>query len=196
MRKRRRSITVGYRQRSIISGQVLTADGRPFAGAKVCITARNDVSSARTLPIGTVTTDAHGRFSYAWRAGCSRRLWLTSDAGGGQASASVLVRTRASVTIQANPTSLFNGQVMTLTGHLRGGPLPRGALVELQVFRGTYWETFGTANIDRHHMFTFAYRFTNTLTSWTYVFRARVPTQPGDAFAAGWSRRVAARVSG
>ena len=103
---------------------------------------------------------------------------------------------RASVTVQANPTSLFNGQVMTLTGRLRGGPLPRGALVELQVFRGTYWETFGTANIGARHTFSFPYRFTNTLTSWTYVFRARVPPQPGDAFAAGWSRRVPVLVSG
>jgi hypothetical protein len=193
---RRRTITIGYRRRSIVSGRVLTSSGRPIAGAKVCITARNQVRRARTRRIRTVRTDAHGRFSYAWRAGCSRRLWLTSDAGGGRASATVLVRARASVSLRASPTSLFNGQVMTLTGQLRGRPLPRRAIVEMQVFRGTSWETFGTANVGHHRTFSFPYRFTNTLTSFTYVFRARVPTQPGDGFAAGWSRRVPVLVSG
>jgi hypothetical protein len=193
---RKRTITVGYRQRAIVSGRVLTAGGSPVPGATVCITARNDVLGARALQIGTVTTDAHGRFSYAWRATCSRRLWLTSDAGGGLASASVLVRVRASVSAEATPTSLFNGQVMTLTGQLKGGPLPRGAIVEMQVFRGTRWETFGTANAGRHRVFSFPYRFTDTLTTWTYVFRAFVPPQPGDAFAAGWSRAIPVLVSG
>jgi hypothetical protein len=193
---RKAKITVGYRQRAIVSGRVLTAGGSPVPGATVCITARNDVLGARALRIATVTTDAHGRFSYAWRATCSRRLWLTSDAGGGLGSATVLVSVRASVSVQATPTSLFNGQVMTLTGHLQGGPLPRGAIVEMQVFRGTYWETFGTANADRHRIFSFPYRFTNTLTTWTYVFRAFVPPQPGDAFAAGWSRPIPVLVSG
>jgi hypothetical protein len=189
-------ITVRYRQRTIVSGRVLTARGSPVAGATVCITARNDVLGARILRIGTVRTDAHGRFSYAWRAACSRRFWLTSDAGGGRAIATVLVWVRASLSVQASPTSLFNGQVMTLSGQLRGGPLPRGAIVEMQVFRGTYWETFGTANVSLGRTFSFAYRFTNTLTTWTYVFRAFVPPQPGDAFAAGWSRAIPVLVSG
>jgi hypothetical protein len=106
-----------------------------------------------------VTTAALGRFSESWRVSCSRRLWFIYDAGGDRANATLLVRVRAGVELSATPAPLSNFQKVTLSGQLHGPPMPSGAIVELQVFRSTGWETFGTANTTARGVFSFAYQF-------------------------------------
>jgi hypothetical protein len=190
---RHMTATVDYKRRVLVAGTLLGAGGRPIAGAKVCILGRDDLIGARTNGLGTVTTDTDGHFLYAWTANRSRWLRLSYDGGGKPLTTTVLVRVRAPVSLRATPAVLRNGQKMLLQGRALARPMPRGAIVELQVFRGTGWETFGAATETRNG-FKFSYRFTRTYSSWTYVFRARIPPQPGDPFAAGWSPPIAVLV--
>jgi hypothetical protein len=195
--RRARTVTSRFGRRPTLSGTLETAGGAPVGGATMCIVERRDLTGARPAFRAWLRTDAQGRFSYRIPKGSSRRLYAVHAAPDGQAVASVNVRVRPVVTLRPERRRLRNGEVLGLEGRVRGGPIPRrGVLVELQAWRGTRWQTFGTTRARARGKYEFDYRFSRTTGVQRYRMRARVPDQSGYPYAAGASRPVTVRVEG
>jgi hypothetical protein len=189
--------SVRYGKRLRVNGRLTRPDGTPVAGAQVCVAARNDAAHSPLRPARTVVTDADGRFTDTLRRGPSRRVYLVTRVADGAVSDSVMVHVRAPVRLHAAPRRLFNGQVLTLGGRLRGRPIPRrGVLVELQVRKRGGWQTFATTRARRKGRYRFRYRFTSTTGLQRYRFRARVPEQGTYPYAAGVSHPISVTVQG
>jgi hypothetical protein len=187
-----------HSSRPRVRGWLRTPDGTPVAGARVCVSSQLDLPEAAYRDNGFVVTNESGRFTYRGSKGASRRLHFVHRAGSGVAADSVRVRVRAPVGVRASESRLQNGETVTLRGKLRSGPFPkhRGALVEVQVDRGTHWQNFGTTRANDKGSYSFAYQFTNTTGTQRYRLRARVPAQSGYPYATGSSRPVMVTVSG
>jgi hypothetical protein len=180
-----------------VRGVLRTPTGSPVAGATLCVTARDDAGTLLSIPNSSLRTDARGRFSYVVGRGPSRRVYVVYRVPGGAVTDSVRVRIRAPVTLRASKRRLHNGQTLAIRGGLRAGPVPaRGLLVELQVWRGTYWQTFGSATTNRAGRYAFHYRFVNTHGMQRYVMRALVPAQSPYPYAKGASKSMVVRVAG
>jgi hypothetical protein len=192
----RRALTVRYGRRVRVRGLLTGLDGAPRPAAPLCVSARNAVPGASRLPADSVVTGARGRFSYTLGAGPSRRVWLVHRSGPLVASASVLVRVRASARLRASRRRLRTGQSVLLRGQIRGRPLRSRLLVELQARRGSGWQTFATTRAGRGGAFAYRYRFTRTVGIQRYALRARLPSQPGYPYATGGSNAVRVTVSG
>lgn len=193
----RARVTTSYRRRVRVAGRLLAPGGEPLPGAQLCLAQRNDASNASLRYVGSTTTDAQGRFSYLAPSGPSRRLYVVYRVPGGAVTGTVLVRTRASVSLHASRRHLRTGQSVMLRGRLRRGPIPaQGVLVELQARRLTGWQTFGTARTTARGSFRLRYRFVRTRGVQRYTLRARVPRQAAYPYTTGGSNRVGLRVVG
>jgi hypothetical protein len=192
----RRVVRTRFGRRPLLRGRLVTADGRPVAGAAVCLASRTDLAGASRRAFAWAATDARGRFTRRLPAGPSRRVLVVHRTAAAAAWSSVSVRVRAGVRLRPSRRSLRNGEVVRLRGRLRGGPVPRGAVVELQARRGSGWQTFATTKAGRSGRFSHPYRFTRTTGFQRYVMRARVPRQPGYPYEPGASRPVAISVRG
>jgi hypothetical protein len=116
----RRTIKLAYGQRAEIRGRVTDASGAPLAGATLDVVAELKTPGAKPRREGGIGTARDGRFTYVAPAGASRDLKL------GARTVTLLVR--AAGTLRATR----KGRVVTLSGRLRGGHIPRwGLLVEL-----------------------------------------------------------------
>jgi hypothetical protein len=182
----------------LVRGSLLTTEGLPVVGARVCVSTQIDLSDAPFRGDDFVTTDERGQFSYTSPGGPSRRVYLIHQVGDGVVADDALVRVRAPVKLHASPRSLRNGQTVTLAGRLKAGPFPRqpGVLVELQARRGKRWQTFGTTRANGNGRYRFRYRFTRTTGVQRYRLRARVTPQNGYPYAGGTSRPARVTVSG
>jgi hypothetical protein len=194
-RRSKKVVTVRAGRRLRVSGRLTTSEGRPVAGATLCVVGRAQARDAASRRYGTVATDSKGRFSYRIGAGPSRRVSFVYRVPGGAATASVRVRVRARAKLRPSRRSLTNGQSVVLRGRLRGNA-PRGTLVELQARRVNGWQTFATARTRRKGRFRYRYHFIRTSGTQRYVLRARVPRQSTYPYATGASRAVAVYVHG
>jgi 5-hydroxyisourate hydrolase-like protein (transthyretin family) len=191
----KRVVTVRYGRRLPVRGRLRGGDGKPVAGASVCVASQSVVLGAQRRRVATVTTSKSGRFTYKLATGASRRLSFVSRVPGGAVSKSLLVQVRAPVSLRRSKARLRNGEKLLLRGRVGGGGRD-GLLVELQAKRGRSWQTFATTHTGRRGRYRYAYRFTRTFGTRVYRLRARVPQQRGYAFVAGASRQVRVRVSG
>jgi hypothetical protein len=192
----RRSLTTHFGRRLAVRGELLTSAGQPVAGALICIGARDSRGQGPLKPYEWVQTDADGAFSSKVPAGPSRRIFAIHPTPAGAAVASLTVRVRAAVTLHPSSHRLRNGDVLHLGGRIRGGPFRRPPLVEMQAWRGTYWQTFGTIRPHRNGSFSFPYRFTRTAGLQRYRLRAHVAGQPGFPYVGGSSSGVVIVVKG
>jgi hypothetical protein len=189
----KRIATARYGRRMTVRGRLLAADGAPVGGASFCIGVQVGTS---VKAVATAKTDAQGRFSYVLGPGASRRVWFVHMGEGESASAMVVLRVRAPVSLRARPRSLRNGQAVTLRGRLGGQAPAHSLLVELQARRDRSWVTFGISRTGGGGRFRFAYRFTRTFGVHTYRIRARITAQADSPFYTGASRTVSVRVAG
>ncbi len=190
-------ITTRYGHAVKIRGRLLDAGGAPVGGAKVCVAEQTAAGIGSIHRVAGRVTDQNGYFTYKVETGPSRRLFFVHRTGGGAAVDSVAVRVRAPVELHGTPRSLVNGQTLTMRGKLLSPPFPkRGALVELQAYRETGWQTFATTNTNRRGRFAYRYTFSRTSGIQHYLLRAQVPKQANYPFESGASHPVKVTVSG
>lgn len=149
--------------------------------------------------VGTVSTDATGRFTYAARATSTRTLRFVQPGSPTILPAQDIVEilTRGSSSLRVSKRRTLNGRSVVFSGRVRGRPLPAaGKLVELQVHLSKGWQTFRTPRTDSAGNWQQRYRFQNTCGVERFRFRARVPEEAGHPFETGASRTVKVRVRG
>jgi hypothetical protein len=193
-------VRVAFGSRPRIRGRLLDRQGRPIANAQIVIEGRLAGSRGRWTDLGSVRTRRSGRFVFRLpRDATSLELRVVYRSHLGQrtitASRKLVLKVSAGVKLTAAPRALRNGQAVTFTGTLRGGPVPRaGKLVDLQVRIGRVWRTFATTRADRDGRFRYRYRFRRTFRSVTYRFRAVSRYELGYPYSSGASRVVRVRV--
>jgi hypothetical protein len=172
-----------------LRGRVANSDGQPIETATVeAIERRPD---GTTVPLGLATTTSKGTFGYvlratrnrdvAFRYGGSRRI--------GAATAAFRLRVPAASSIEADRTTLRNGEAVVFSGRVASRPLPRsGKLIEMQAYFRGRWRTFSTFRAGPRGEWKFRYQFGATLGRVTYRFRARLPSEGGYPFVTGNSR--------
>jgi hypothetical protein len=195
-KRARRVVTVPYGHRARVAGRLVGADGTPLAAAQLCVATRPTAAGAKRRQQALIATGEHGRFKYTLPRGPSRRVWFVHRSGGASAVASVLVRVRSSLSLNADPRRVRTGESVVLRGRVRGQRGRGRVLVELQAARGSRWQTFGTARTRRGGRYRFTYRFTRTVGVQRYELRAHVPEQRANPYASGSSRPVRVKVRG
>jgi hypothetical protein len=188
---------VEFGHRTPIRGVLENAAGQPIAGAEIQVLSRS--STRPEQPVGLVTTDAIGRYSYVAPAGASRTLRFvysgTSLTLPAEREVTLLVG--AASTIRARPRRLVNGETVRFAGQVRSLPTPpAGKLVELQVVLSGRWQTFRTTLTDAAGAWQVRYRFRRSCGLLRYRFRARLPAEAGYTFETGHTRVVTVRVRG
>jgi hypothetical protein len=191
--------SVGYRRTATFSGRLTTRDGVALAGQPVAVEATSRAAGSSPTPVGTVTTDARGRFAYRAPAGPSRRLRFTYPGSAGHLTPltrTAQLRVRASSTIHASPRTLLGGGRVRFSGRLGlfGAKVPRsGKLVDLQAFDRGRWRTFATARArGSRGAWSSTYRFGDS--PGRYRVRLRIRREDVFPYDLGYSRSVIVRV--
>jgi hypothetical protein len=188
-------ITSGYATRPMVGGSLTTSTGAPVAGARICVASQADYPGAPLAAVGGAVTNGTGGFTYRLGRGPSRTLYFVHRVPNGAIASAVTIAVRAPVKVHLNAHQFVNGQVMTWKGVLPGR-IPGGMLALMQVWRGSYWETFKQISVARSGRWIGRYRFRFTTGQQRYVFRLQVPHQAGYPYAAGASGRINVVVSG
>jgi hypothetical protein len=193
-RRAMRRMTVGFNRRARVTGRLVAAGGTPIPNAQLCLLVRYDGRSvARDVP-GPVT-DAQGRFRLRLPRGPSRTVWVVHRAGPAAAATKLRLEVRPRIRVRTSKPTVRNGQRVGFRGRV-SGPVPkRGVLVELQVDRGSHWQTFTTARARGRGRFRAAYRFSRTQTAANFRMRVHVPGQASYPYAKGSSRPFVVRVT-
>lgn len=194
---RREETTVPFGRSAKITGRLSNSAGDAIPGATICLQTQTLDNHRSLVPLATVTTDAHGRFSYDLRPGPNRRILIGYRYDTFQIDRSVRYYSRAEPTLKATPRKLENGKRIHLQGRLPG-PGADGRVVVLQanVVGSRRWITFRRATSARKGIFRATYHFTATTQTTTYRFRAVVPNQTGYPWVEGASKPVKVRVTG
>lgn len=182
-----------------IEGTLTTGDGQPVANTDVEAHAGELRGSSSFTPVGTVRTDAEGRFKYQARVSRSTvlRFRYPGSAHVRGSLAEVQVGVRASSTISTSERSVLNGQSIVLRGRVRTLPLPStGKLVEVQAYFRDRWRTFSTVRSDRQGRWLLPYQFGGTVGTVRYRFRVRLPAEGGYPFETGSSPAKSVTVHG
>jgi hypothetical protein len=196
---RRGTVTSRYGRKVLITGKLKAPDGKPIVGAKLHVLHQDKTVGAAFVPVGEVTTDEEGTFRHVTTAERSRtirfgyraRLGDTDFADTTDMSLAVIAR----VGLATDRKRLRNGQTVTFRGSVAGAPSDSRKVVELQVRKGKGWMTFRSTRL-RNGRFSETYRFTRTVRTTKYVFRARVRAESGFPFTTGHSRQVGLIVRG
>jgi hypothetical protein len=167
-----RTLTIRWGQRRALAGVLLRADGSPVAGAELRASSR--VLSPGALPreLGTVRTDAAGRFRLAVADGPSRAFRFRH----GGLEHEVVVRVVPRVTIAAR-RGRVRGQVLGATARWPN-------TIALQTLRRGAWRTVKTVRLRAGG------RFEARISAGRV--RALVRAAPGWPFEAGHSRTILA----
>lgn len=182
-------MTARYSRRLVVRGKLTTTGGLPITGAPICVASRLDLHGAPLTPVGATVTKRGGAFRYRVGRGPSRTLYFVYRVPGGAVADALHIAVRAPVTVNVNSHHFTNGHVMTWKGRLRG-PIPHGMLALMEVWRGTYWQTFQKVRVARSGRWAAGYRFRFTTTRQRYLFRLVVPHQAGYPYARGSSGRI------
>jgi len=193
---RRRAARMRYGAPIAVTGVLRDAGGRPVPGARVEVL-EVPAGGGSARPVGTVVTDAAGRFAHRPRTGPSRTLRFAYRAHHGDVSFTstqdVALKVVAAIALRTDKRTLRNRQLLTFRGTVRGTSGRK--LVELQVRRGTQWMTFATTFTHRG-AFRYRYRFMRTRTTTRFDFRARVRKDAGFPYETASSRALRVLVRG
>jgi hypothetical protein len=190
-------VTAAFGRRVRIGGRLVNGEDQPVAGAEVLVFSRT--ATGPEQPLGSVQTDARGRYSYVAHTNATRTLRFvypgTAQTLPTQDEVTLLVR--AASTIRAKPRRLRNGQTVHFAGRLRSLPAPAGGkLVELQVVLSGRWQTFRTLRTGSDGRWQARYRFRRSCGLVRYRFRLRLPAETGYPFEVGRTHAVTVRVRG
>jgi hypothetical protein len=186
-------------QRVEISGLLTDRHGNPLPSQQIQVYSRSRIDAAEQ-PLGVVTTDAQGRYSYTLAAASSHTLRFVYQGAALTlpAQGEVLVLVPGASTIRASKRRILNGQAVTFRGRVRSLPIPLGGkIVELQVHqKRDGWTTFRTIRTDAQGRWSKRYTFSHTTCLDRWRIRARVPREGGYPFETGATRPVRITVRG
>jgi hypothetical protein len=188
-----------FGRRARIVGRLTSAADAPLAGASVVVLQRPRKDGASFTAVATLTTSLTGRFSYLAPQGTSRtlRFRYAGSPTIRPATHDLALPVAASTTFGVSEHFALNGESVTFSGRLRGGPVPAaGKIVELQVRVRSRWRTFATSRTDGQGRWNYRYRFDGTHGRQVYTFRARVPREAEYPYEVGHSRRLRVTVVG
>lgn len=189
------TVTVGYGSGAEVSGTLRDDAGDPISGATLCLKSQTLGIDPAPAPVGTVKTDAEGRFAYAVPAGPNRELMVGYRHDSFQLARSVRYYAHTAPTLVANPPKLANGGRVKLWGLLpQPGAEGRVVVLQANVVGSKRWITFRRATTDAHGHFQAGYRFHSTTRKTTYRFRAIVPRQDHYPYEEGHSEPVSVLV--
>jgi hypothetical protein len=198
-RNRHKTIDVPFGGRASIRGRLTDAAGTPIAGAT--IQALDRALSTRTAYAQRleVTTAADGTFSVLPGKGTARAIRFEYRfrklLGTASVSTRVELRVAAGSTLKVSPKRVRPQGTITISGRLRGLPLPRsGKVVDLQAFEGGKWRTFDTTRARTNARFTSRYRFLRAGSGSSFLIRARIRRDDSYPYYLGYSPRVRVRV--
>lgn len=182
--------TVGFGRQTAVTGTLTNAQGAGVAGAEVCLVGQNAVAGAPMQFESSAVTGAAGQFALVVPSGPSRTLWAVASGAVSLLETTLQESVRTRITIHANHGHLLNGRVLKLHGTVPG-PIPRrGVLALVQVWRGSYWETFEDTHTGPRGGYTARYRFKFTTLPTAYRMRTLVPAQSSYPYLSAHSRSV------
>ena len=193
------SVTLGFGRPATARGSVVRGSGAPVAGEVIEVWSRSAAAGSPFVRVASVRTDAGCGFAYRVPAGPSRtlRFGYAGSAIDRASQAEVSVRVPASITIGASRRSVRNGQAVTFSGRLRGGPVPSGGkVVDLQAHYRGRWRTFATPRTGRDGRWRYRYRFGATRGRLVYPFRVVVRPESSYPYGLGISRTTRVTVTG
>jgi hypothetical protein len=177
-------------QRSVsVHGRVLSANGSPVTGARVCLATRVPTAGERERVAAAPTTGADGRFTAALPTGPSRDVrvayWW---------SRTHVAERRLRLTMPAHPRlkvrphhPLRNGDAARFAVKLQR-PAAGRRWVRIQARSGHRWVQVRNGRTNAKGIFRARYRFHATTGRRRYRFRAVVPSQRGYPYERGHSR--------
>jgi hypothetical protein len=195
-RNHRAVVRVKAGQGALLTGRLTDGAGNPVAGAVLCT--REAVSGGPLAAVGTVTTDANGRYRYRVSPGPNRKLQVGYRYDRNQIESGAVFKSRLRPKLKLWPKRrTTNGKRIRMYGSIPG-PRKAGRIVILQAsaLHSHSWLTFRKARTDALGNFTAHYRFTSTSTTTSYRFRAVVPPQNGYPYEGGKSRARKIKVIG
>ncbi len=196
-RAHRTSTTVAYGAGASIEGRLTTADGKPIAAAILEVTSQVARPGSEPASLGTVATDAQGRFAIPIPRGSSRELRIgyrahTFDEQEAT-SATLALNVRAGVRLDVSPRRVRNGTKATFSGRLLGGPGQFGTQVTIYAPTAKRPVPVETVAADQRGRFRYRYRFSSISGRGGFRFQAVVKSQPTYPYALGRSPTVNVR---
>jgi hypothetical protein len=179
--------------RLLVSGRLVGSDRKPVGDAILVLRRRTPGHAPRYL---TFRTRANGTFDRVVRWGKSKRLtvqwypWGDSTTPVASRSLRFLGAARIALRVSTAPR---NGGPLRVSGRVHGAPA--GGRVTIQVRTGPFWRTFLTPRVDRRGRFA-GRRLLLRSAGVSYCLRARILSQPGFDYSAGFTRPVCRRVRG
>jgi hypothetical protein len=190
-----RRLSSGFGHAHTIVGQLKGAGGVPIEGAKIGVLATPAYVGAKTAAMASPVTGREGRFTVLLPAGVSSRTLRLSYSYtvGGQpvATGTLTVSVRAGVSLRIAPRTANVGSSIYFSGHLRGGPLPKGGVPLVLEARspGGVWLEFDVVRSGaggRYHA-SYTFKFAGPQ---EYQFRVLCEAQADYPFATGASNVV------
>ena len=194
-----RAVRLGFGQRSAVTGVLETVDGTPVPDASIEVAQQPAGWPAQ--PVGEVSTDAGGRFTYPIAPGPSRAVTFTyagtQSLRPARAAAGVSVAGRGTITVARHAVA---GKVLRISGQLFGGFIPpEGVLVQLWYrIRGVPagFAPFDHAiHTDANGAWSITFPVAPGARGYTYLFKAVIAQQTGWPFLATSTNVVPRRVS-
>jgi hypothetical protein len=184
-------VTVGYGRPAVVTGKLANNAGDPIRGARLCVKMATIGVDAHAASIGSVATDAEGRYRYEVPPGPNREVTLGYRHDSLQIARDVRYYAHARPSLHVSDPRVRNDDRIRFWGELPG-PQNAGRVVVLQA--GTVgskrWITFRKATTKARGLFRAAYHFTQTSRKTKYRFRAVVARQEGYPWVAGQSEAV------
>jgi hypothetical protein len=176
-----------------VSGRLVGSDRKPVGGAVLVLRRRTPGHAPRYL---TFRTRSNGTFDRVVRWGKSKRLmvqwypWGDSTSPVSSRSLRFLGAARITLRVSRAPR---NGRPLRVAGKVHGAPA--GGRVTIQVRTGPFWRTFLTPRVNRRGRFS-GRRLLLRSGGVSYCLRARILSQPGFDYSAGFTKPVCRRVRG
>jgi hypothetical protein len=192
-RKLRSKLRVLPGGRIRVSGRLVGSDRKPVGRAVLILGSKAPKHAPRYLMFHT---RANGTFDRTVRWGKSKRLtvqwypWGDSTTPVSSRSLRVLGAARITLRVSAAPR---NGQPLRVAGTVHGAPA--GGRVTIQVRTGPFWRTFLTPRVNRRGHYV-GRRLLLRSGGVSYCLRARILSQPGFGYSAGFTKPVCRRVRG
>jgi hypothetical protein len=188
-------MTVGFGEKSQITGHLANQTGAPVAGATICLQSRPAGLSTSPPTVGTATTDSQGNFSMEVQPGANRDLVVGYRHDSFQVVKELTLDTRARPTIKLGTHKIHGGRKIKITGTLPG-PAAGGHVLVLQGSseRGHTWQTFKKVITGTDGSFSTTYWFSKPKATTGFRVRAEAPEQAGYEYVTGTSRASRIRV--
>jgi hypothetical protein len=188
--------TAAYGKGTRLSGSLATDAGDPVPGATLCLKVATLGIDGSPQPVGALTTDANGEFSYEVPPGPDRQIVIGYRHDSRQVARALRFYAHVRPSLRLAPAKLRNGQTVQMWGRLPG-PRPGRRVVVMQANApgSKRWITFRKATSDESGVFRARYRFTSTTRRIRYRFRAVVPAQDSYPYAGGSSEPASVLVT-